>query len=610
MNKYVFLIFLYFLLAWFFLWQFDLMDGQHHEFISWVEKNGTYDWYAYPFMRWIGEIGHNAIGDIFFIAFPFCLFFIALTFIVLTAKYFNQNFLLLFLVLFSASFGLRAVGFFTHDAPVFFLTSIFSYFYYKTVYSDQKHYFVLFLCTIGLLCLRETGVLFILFFIACFFKPKEIVLTLKPYFFGIFPITDGFSSLLGKVNPQNIFKFFTNPVFTLSFISILKKKDTHHFLLLFLTFVYVYSIANDPVYYGSTFRYTFSLVPMHLFYILKKEASAEEMTKPTIVDFFAGIGGIRIGFEREGFKCVYPNEINPFCAITYKKNFGDDPIGDITIINEKEMPNFDVFLGGFPCQSFSIAGKKLGFNDTRGTMFFHIARILKEKKPKAFLLENVKNLERHDKGNTLQVILNVLKNELNYNVSYKILNAKDFGVPQHRQRIYIVGFRKDVFDGTFEFPSGNGKVKLKDILEKNVPLKYFISKRRLVGMKRHKARHESKGNGFGYEVLDWNDAANAIVVGGMGRERNMVKDCASLEKHKEEPGFQDKNEDCIRYLTPRECARLQGFPDSFEIPVSNAQAYKQFANSVAVPVIGAIAKQMKKQLISRRVAVVPEGKIE
>ena len=323
----------------------------------------------------------------------------------------------------------------------------------------------------------------------------------------------------------------------------------------------------------------------------------EEMTKPTIVDFFAGIGGIRMGFEREGFKCIYSNEINPFCAITYKKNFGDDPTGDITIINEKDLPNFDVFLGGFPCQSFSIAGRKLGFNDTRGTMFFHIARILKEKKPKAFLLENVKNLQRHDKGNTLQTILNVLKNDLDYNVTCKVLNAKHFGVPQNRERIYIVGFRKDVFNGEFIFPTGNGNVKLKDFLEKNVPLKYFISKKRLKGMKAHKARHQSKGNGFGYDILDPDNVAKAIVVGAMGRERNLVKDCASLTQHKKDPEYENKNtEECVRYLTPREYARLQGFTDDFEIPVSNAQAYKQFANSVAIPVIGAVAKEMKKVL--------------
>jgi len=332
----------------------------------------------------------------------------------------------------------------------------------------------------------------------------------------------------------------------------------------------------------------------------KIERKLKNMSKSTIVDFFAGVGGIRMGFQNAGFDCVYSNEINTFSAITYETNFEDDPTGDITEIKAEELPEFDVFVGGFPCQAFSIAGRKLGFKDTRGTLFFDIVRIIKAKKPKAFLLENVKNLERHDKGRTLKVILNILREELGYNVKYAILNAKDYGVPQNRERIYIVGFRKDVFDGAFDFPVPKfKKVRVKDILEKHVPLKYYISKVRLAGMKKHKARHKAKGNGFGYDVLNLDGVSKALVVGGMGRERNLVKDCASLKEHENDPDFKNRNEACLRYLTPREYARLQGFPDSFKIPVSNAQAYKQFGNSVAVPVINAVASAMKKKLQMR-----------
>jgi DNA (cytosine-5)-methyltransferase 1 len=335
----------------------------------------------------------------------------------------------------------------------------------------------------------------------------------------------------------------------------------------------------------------------------RKNKKSVELNEPTFADFFAGIGGIRLGFEHARFKCVYSNEIDPFCAITYKANFGDDPTGDITRVIPEELPDFDVFVGGFPCQAFSIAGRKLGFEDTRGTLFFKIAGILKAKRPKAFLLENVKNLKRHDQGKTFATILNVLQNDLDYNVSFEIRNAKDFGVPQNRERVYIVGFRKDVFNGKFEFPNGKKHVPLKKILEKHVPLKYFISKVRFEGMKRHRARHEAKGHGFGYEVLDPNGVSKAIVVGGMGRERNLIRDLESFNEHRGEPGFEKKNTEGLRVLTPREYARLQGYKQSFKIPVSNAQAYKQFANSVAVPVIYQIATKINDLICSRSTAL-------
>lgn len=317
----------------------------------------------------------------------------------------------------------------------------------------------------------------------------------------------------------------------------------------------------------------------------------------TTADFFAGIGGTRIGFQNAGFRTVFANEIDDFACQTYEANFHDSPKGDITKLNASDVPDHDVLLAGFPCQSFSIAGRKLGFEDTRGTLFFDVARILKEKRPSAFLLENVKNLKGHDHGKTFKVIENTIRNDLEYSFFYKILNAKDFGLPQNRERIIMVGFRKDLDVQSFEFPTSDGRgKKLKDILEKNVPLNFFISKIRYLGMERHRKRHEAKGHGFGYRILDPNGISGAIVVGGMGRERNLVKDEESFKKMKSAPDFKDKDEHAIRYLTPREYARLQGFPDSFEIPVSNAQAYKQFANSVPINLIEAVAVKIKKML--------------
>lgn len=318
--------------------------------------------------------------------------------------------------------------------------------------------------------------------------------------------------------------------------------------------------------------------------------------KLKIIDLFAGIGGTRIGFEKAGFRSVFSSEIDKFARQTYYENFDETPEGDIKKIGSDEIPEFDVLVAGFPCQSFSIAGRKLGFRDTRGTLFFEIARIIKDKRPPAFMLENVKNLERHDKRRTMKVILNTL-NELGYNRAYSVMNAKNFGLPQNRERVFVVGFRKDVYNGMIPFPAGKRKnVRLKDILERDVPLRYFLSKRRLQGMIIHKERHRLKGNGFGYGTLDIDGYAKAIVVGGMGRERNLVKDCESFHKHKKSPEWGDKNDECIRYLIPREFARLQGFDDSFKIPVSVSQAYRQFANSVPIPVVEAVARNMRKIL--------------
>ncbi|MHA1671648.1 MAG: DNA cytosine methyltransferase [Promethearchaeota archaeon] len=318
------------------------------------------------------------------------------------------------------------------------------------------------------------------------------------------------------------------------------------------------------------------------------------------IELFAGIGGIRLGFEqafKDKIKFVYANEIDPYACITYEENFGENPEGDITKINPKELPNFDILLAGFPCQAFSIAGKKRGFNDIRGTLFFNLAEILKIKQPDAFLLENVKHLINHDKGRTFQVIKDVLSKDLNYNIHAKILNAKDFGVPQNRERIFIVGFKKNL---AFKFPEPlNIPVKIEDILEKGVETSYYLSHEYLSGLKNHRARHEKKGNGFGYEVRPRIGIANAIVCGGMGKERNLVRDKILPDCWKKEgDDIQLRNEEGVRKMTPREWARLQGYPDSFKFPVSMTKAYKQLGNSVAVPVIKSIALEMKKALLN------------
>ncbi len=313
------------------------------------------------------------------------------------------------------------------------------------------------------------------------------------------------------------------------------------------------------------------------------------------IDLFAGIGGIRKGFEHI-CETVYANDFDVSACKTYTENFGEIDCSDLRDVvknMDKKIPKFDILLGGFPCQSFSIAGKRKGFSDIRGTMFFEVEKILEKYKPRAFLLENVRNLENHDKGNTLKTILDVLTKKLNYDVHYKVLNAKDYGVPQNRPRIYIVGFKKKT---DFKFPNSTKRVKLKSILEKNVDPKHYISQLYYEGMERHKKRHANKGNGFGYMVLDPEGVSNALVVGGMGRERNLIKDKPVNVYKPGDDKKATKNALGLRKLTIRECARLQGFPDSFKFPVKDSPAYKQLGNSVAVPVMRAVADAMAKHL--------------
>ena len=315
------------------------------------------------------------------------------------------------------------------------------------------------------------------------------------------------------------------------------------------------------------------------------------------IDLFAGIGGFRLAMQNLGGKCVFTSEWDKEAQRTYKANFGEVPFGDITKEQVKNYipDNFDLLCAGFPCQAFSIAGKRGGFDDTRGTLFFDVAEIIKKYKPKAIFLENVKGLRSHDKGKTLETILNVLRNDLDYFVPEpQVMNAKDFGVPQHRERIYIVGFRKDLNIERFEYPKPTKKkVTFLNVREKNVvPTRYYLSTQYVQTLVNHKARHEGKGNGFGYAIIPDDGIANAIVVGGMGRERNLIIDNRITDYT---PATHIKgvvNREGIRKMTPREWARLQGFPDNYIIPVADASAYKQFGNSVAVPAIQATANKI------------------
>lgn len=319
------------------------------------------------------------------------------------------------------------------------------------------------------------------------------------------------------------------------------------------------------------------------------------------IDLFAGIGGFRLALQNLGGKCVFTSEWDRYSKKTYRANFGEIPFGDITKSETKSYipDNFDVLCAGFPCQAFSIAGRRGGFEDTRGTLFFDVAEIIKKKQPKAIFLENVKGLRNHDKGKTLATILNVLREDLDYYVPEpQIINAKEFGVPQNRERIFIVGFHKDTGITDFEYPEpSNTNVVLEDILEeKEVSVKYYLSTTYIDTLRNHKARHESKGNGFGYEIIPNDGTANAVVCGGMGRERNLIYD-DRLTNFKPITNISGQvNREGIRKMTPREWARLQGFPDNFKIVVSDAQAYKQFGNSVAVPAIQATAKRIIDKL--------------
>lgn len=334
--------------------------------------------------------------------------------------------------------------------------------------------------------------------------------------------------------------------------------------------------------------------PEQLYIPLKYDVPFPPKNSPKFkfIDLFAGIGGIRLAYQNLGGKCVFTSEWNNFAKKTYEANFGEVPFGDITQINEKSIPDHDLLLAGFPCQPFSIAGvskknalgRKHGFLDeTQGTLFFDIARIIKHKMPSAFMLENVKNLVSHDKGNTFKVIKNTLT-ELGYTIHYQVLDSKYF-VPQHRERIIVVGFRKDIFKGQekFEFPKlSQPNSKFKEILEKKVDSKYTLSDKLWNYLQNYAAKHRAQGNGFGFGMTDLNGISRTLSA-------RYYKDGSEILIP--QTGINP------RRLTPRECARLQGFPDELIIPVSDNQAYKQFGNSVTVPLIQAVGKQLVKSLL-------------
>lgn len=329
---------------------------------------------------------------------------------------------------------------------------------------------------------------------------------------------------------------------------------------------------------------------------------APKSPKFTFIDLFAGIGGFRMALQNLGGVCVFSSEWDEQAKKTYYANYGDVPFGDITKESTKnKIPQgFDILCAGFPCQAFSLAGRRLGFEETRGTLFFDVAEILRRFQPKAFFLENVKGLVIHDKGKTFKTILNTL-DEVGYIVpDPQIVNAMYFGVPQHRERIYIVGFRKDlgIKKEDFSYPA-QGEVTRKWIdvrEEKPVPAKYYLSTTYIDTLIRHKARHEAKGHGFGYDIIPDDGIAHAIVVGGMGRESNLVIDFRQKDLTPTTRIKGEVNKQGWRKMTPREWARLQGYPDNFKIVVADASAYKQFGNSVAVPAIQATAKQILKNL--------------
>lgn len=323
-----------------------------------------------------------------------------------------------------------------------------------------------------------------------------------------------------------------------------------------------------------------------LYIMLSKQKKKKYKANFTFIDLFAGIGGMRLAFEEAGGECVYSNEWNKFSQQTYMANFGDMPDGDITQVNADDIPDHDVLVAGFPCQPFSIAGvskknslgRATGFADkTQGTLFFDVCRILEAKRPKAFMLENVKNLCSHDKGKTFKVITESL-NELGYEVFYKVIDGQAF-VPQHRERIIIVGFDRERYGSFFDFEFNiipkEPKPVIADILEKEVSKKYTLSDKLWIYLQNYAAKHKAAGNGFGYGIAPLDGVSRTLSA-------RYYKDGSEvlIEQDGKNP----------RKLTPRECARLQGFPDSFAIPVSDTQAYRQFGNSVVVPLMAAVAK--------------------
>ncbi|MBR4400579.1 MAG: DNA (cytosine-5-)-methyltransferase [Synergistes sp.] len=320
--------------------------------------------------------------------------------------------------------------------------------------------------------------------------------------------------------------------------------------------------------------------------------SADTTAPFTFIDLFAGIGGMRIAFESNGGICVYSNEWNKYCQQTYFANFGEQPDGDITKVDAKIIPGHDILVAGFPCQPFSIAGvskkqslgRATGFEDkTQGTLFFDVCRVIKAKRPKAFMLENVKNLKSHDKGNTFKIIMESLE-ELNYEVFYAVIDGQNY-VPQHRERILIVGFDRKRYGNNINFSFDISPVEprpvMRDILEADVDERYTLSDKLWTYLQGYAKKHKVAGNGFGFGIANPDGVARTLSA-------RYYKDGSEILVAQE-----GRNP---RRLTPRECARLQGFPDSFKIVVSDTQAYKQFGNSVVVPLMKDVARLIAAKL--------------
>lgn len=326
------------------------------------------------------------------------------------------------------------------------------------------------------------------------------------------------------------------------------------------------------------------------------------------IDLFAGIGGVRLGFERafgeENIRTVYACEWNKAAQKTYRANFHDrfEIAGDITKVDENDIPAFDICCAGFPCVAFSLAGKRLGFQDlykgqSRGILFMDVVRICDKHKPKVIFCENVKNLVNHDNGHTFQVIREAFES-IGYKVFYQVLNSKDFGVPQNRPRIFLVCFRNDIAPEHFDFPTGTDNSRtIRDILEHApIPSKYYLSDVYVQSLRDHRARHEASGHGFGYVIRDLDGIAGTLTCGGMGWERNLIID---HRPHSLVPTTNIKgriNDEDIRKFTPREWARLQGFPDIYKLVGPDTELYKQLGNSVTVKVIQAIAERIAEVL--------------
>jgi|SRR3989344_1858419 len=318
----------------------------------------------------------------------------------------------------------------------------------------------------------------------------------------------------------------------------------------------------------------------------------------TFIDLFAGIGGFRIALESFGGKCVFSSDWDKISQLVYEVNFGEKPIGDIVKIKEKDIPEHTILCAGFPCQAFSISGKRLGFDDTRGTLFFDVARIAKYHKPSVLFLENVKNFEKHDNGRTLEVVYKTLR-DIGYDVFHKVLNASHYGVPQSRKRIFIIGFRKDLGVENFNFPIPSYQaVKLKDVLEPASKTKDYVIKRDDIKLKSEKEKNINSDL-FGTNVLH-PVRVGTINNGGQG-ERIYSIEGHAITLSAYGGGAASKTgaylvDGVVRKLTPRECARLMGFPDSYKIPVTNNQAYKLFGNSVVIPVLKSIFNEIYKKI--------------